>query len=345
MKQLIKFTIQQNKLIQVIQYSPDHAVQWDDFVRNHSRNGTLFHEQQFLSYHPEGKFQDASLIFESEGIILGVFPAAIIQNSKVISHPGSSCGGLIFRKECGLREVIEMTDALMRYFQEKEMEEIELRLAEPLFAWPLSDELSFSLWHRGFQLKSKEISTCIPFQENYHWLEWGRKKNIFDIRKAEKEGYQVTLDSDASIAWEIVNRNLDTRYQKTPTHSKEELIQLKELYPERIHPWVCRNAEGEEMACVICFEANSVAIHDFYIAQDYGKVKLNLMPFVFQKILEYYQAQKYHWFNFGISSRGDWIKWGILEFKERIGGRAQTRDTWKHSNLKIYQSIHESEQK
>ncbi len=323
-------------MIQILPYQPEYKSRWDDFVQNHSRNGTIFQEQGFLAYHPEGKFEDQSLIFLEEEVIIGVFPAATAAEKKIVSHPGSSSGGLVFAQKCGLREVLIMIDALLLHYKHLGMEEIEFRLTEPLFSWPVGDELTYALWHRGFNLKTKEISTCIPFEPNYDWMDWGRKKNIFDIRKAEKEGYQVKLESSTDLAWEIVNRNLDNRYQKAPTHSKSELSTLHSFFPNRVHPWVCKNPQGEELASVICLEANRNAIHDFYIAQDYGKVKLNLMPFVFYNILNHYQQSGYKWFNFGISSRADWIKWGILEFKERIGGRAQTRDTWNYSGISNY---------
>lgn len=328
-------------MITIRKYSAADQVNWDAFIREQSRNGTIFHEQKFLAYHPEGKFQDSSYLFEEEGKIIGVLPAALVNENQLVSHPGSSCGGLLFHTQCGLREVLSMVELLLRTCQSQRIETIQLRLAEPIFAWPVSDELSYALWHRGFELHAREISTCIPFDADYNWLNWGRKKNIFDIRKAEKEGFTVSIDPDTDTAWEIVNRNLDTRYQKSPTHTKAELTKLKDLYPDRIHPWVCRNAASEEVACVICFEGNKHTIHDFYISQDYTKVKLNLLPFVFQQLLEYYKESGYDWFNFGISSRADWIKWGILEFKERIGGRAVNRDTWQHNSVQQYTHLTE----
>lgn len=329
-------------MIQIRPYRPEDRETWDSFVREQSRNGTLFHEQRFLSYHPEGRFAEAGFIFEEEGRIIGVIPAAAKDGNSWISHPGSSCGGLIFEQKCGLREVLAMLELWIREAQARGIEKLEIRLAEDIFAWPVSGELSFALWHRGFTLKSREISTCIPFEADYNWLDWGRKKNIFDIRKAEKDGYTVQCDSDPTAAWHLVNQNLDTRYQKAPTHSLEEINSLHSLYPERIHPWVCRNADGVPVACVICFEANRFAIHDFYISQDYKLVKGNLLPFVFHHILQHYASKGYQWFNFGISSRADWIKWGILEFKERIGGRAVNRDTWELNGVQQYQPYTET---
>ena len=264
-------------MITIRKYNSEDQLSWDSFINNSSRNGTIFHERKFLSYHPENKFNDFSFIFETDKKIIGVLPAVIVEDSKIISHPGSSCGGLVFDTHCGLKDVLSMIDLFIVTCKDAHIVNIQIRLAEAIFAWPVSDELSYALWHRGFVLQSREISTCILLSDEYNWANWGRKRNLLYIRKAEKEGYNVNLDSDTDKAWEIVNRNLNSRYQKMPTHSKEELSKLKQLYPDSIHPWVCRNSGGEELACVICFRVNKHAIHVFYISQDYEKVETRLL--------------------------------------------------------------------
>ena len=95
--------------IQVKEYTEDHHKAWDEFIRTASRNGGIFQERDFLSYHPEGKFKDASLLFFEKGTLIAVFPAAIVSENgkeKVVSHPGSSCGGLIFQYSASLQQVL-----------------------------------------------------------------------------------------------------------------------------------------------------------------------------------------------------------------------------------------------
>jgi hypothetical protein len=327
-------------VIKVKAYQIEFQQEWDDFIQNHSRNGTIFQEQKFLSYHENGKFDDCSLMIYWEDTLMGVLPGAIIDR-KFISHPGSSAGGLVFRNKAGLREVIFMIDASLLYLQNKNIESVEFKLSESIFSWPTQDELSYALWHRGLTLLNREISTCIPLDDTFDWSQWGRKKNIFDIRKAEKDGFTVVNSKNISEAWHLINDNLDHRYQKRPTHTLQEITILSELYPERIDAWICYSPEGIAIATVVCFIANNNTVHDFYIAQNYEKVKVNLMPYVFHRILTNYKALGFKWFNFGISSRGNWIKWGILEFKERIGGRGINRDSWIFQNLESYNKYQE----
>ena len=60
--------------------TPISSKNWDSFVKN-SDNGTMFHEQVFLSYHEEGRFKDNSLYFTRNNNLFAVFPAIeIIKN-------------------------------------------------------------------------------------------------------------------------------------------------------------------------------------------------------------------------------------------------------------------------
>lgn len=164
----------------------------------------------------------------------------------------------------------------------------------------------------------------------------GRKKNPNSIRAAGNKGVVIERVSTAQESYALIEHNLSQRHSKKPTHSLEELEQLKQLYPDRLDFWVARY-EKECIATVVTLHVTERAIHDFYIAQDYAHAKLNVFPFLFYEMFQYYKENGFDWFNFGISSRGDWIKWGILEFKERMGGRATYRDVWELLELQNYE--------
>ena len=327
--------------IEVVRFSPDKTKEWDDFVKNHSRNGGLFTEQKFLSYHPEGRFADCSLMCYKDGKLNGVFPAAskVGEHGEkcIISHPGSSCGALVYAETAKTRDVLAMLEAVISYYKSEEAASLELRLAEPIFDMPSAEELTYLLWHRGFELKSKELASCVRLDEKKKWRSYGRKKNKTDINNLLRKGFTVAQTQEVSDIYPLIERNLEKRYNKKPTHSFEELKYLKEMYPERIHFWAV-SYEGKVVGTVVAFAVNDKAVHDFYIAQDYEFANYNLMPMLFYHIFESYLEQGYEWYNFGISSRGDLIKWGILEFKERMGGRATARESYILKDIQSYEN-------
>jgi hypothetical protein len=324
--------------MEIREYTNDYHQQWDQFIRNESRNGGIFQERDFLSYHPAGKFRDVSLLFFDESELIGVFPAAVISKDgkdKVVSHPGSSCGGLIYRHSATVRRVLEMLEKIIEHYGGKNFFSIEMRLAEPIFH-PIPDgELTYLLWHRGFSLKTQEISTCIKINEYKSWELLCRKRNLSYIRQQEKDGVFVKETDDITKVYPVIEMNLKIRYNRIPTHSQQELILLKKTYPERIHYWVAEK-DNKVLGILVLFDVTKTGVHSFYIAKNEEYENVKAMPLLFHKVFEHYHQRGYSWFNFGISSREQQIKWGILEFKETIGGRATARHIWCLDNLASY---------
>lgn len=325
--------------LRVETYRDEQEIAWDQFVRDESRNGGIFQERKFLAYHPKDRFKDCSLLFHMDNRLFGILPAARVigadGSDEVISHPGSTAGGLVFHRTAILREVLAMLESAISLYRADGAKRLEFRLAEPIFSHPSDGELAYVLWHRGFQLRTREVSSCVDLTSAQNWLSLGREKNPGTIRSLLRKGITAQRADDPSEVYRLIAENLDQRYQKRPTHSAEEFAEIKARYPDRIHYWVVR-VDGVAVATVVVFIVNHHAVHDFYIAQNYAYAKLNVMPLLFYTAFDYYRQAGFRWFNFGISSRGDWIKWGILEFKERMGGRATFRDVWSYEHLAAY---------
>jgi hypothetical protein len=319
-------------------YDPSYNERWDNFVINQSRNGTIFTERKFLSYHKNDKFKDKSLLFFDDNELKAVFPAAEMKSEGqigIVSHPGSSNGGVIYSRYAKTKDALEILELLIDYYKIERYDFIEIRLNEPIFDLPSSDEMRYLFWHRGFQIKTKELSSCVLLDDSSSWIEFGRKKNVTDINNLKRQGYNVTLTNSTEEVYSVIESNLLRRYNKKPTHSFSELEKLKTLYPHRIHYWKV-TYENNIAAAVVSFVANKIGVHDFYIAQSEDFKRINIMPLLFYNIFEYYKNEGFKWYNFGISSRSDWIKWGILEFKERMGGRASVRESLILKDLQNY---------
>lgn len=328
--------------IEVLPYHQDAADLWDDFVINHSRNGGIFQERRFLSYHPPDRFQDASVMISDGKGIIAVFPAVREtidgggENIALVSHPGSTAGGLIYSYDATTRDVLNQFDAMLGHYQKRGFCSIEIRLAESIFSYPTDGEITYLLWHRGFKLATREISSCVNLQQIEGWLDMvTQRKRRYMRNAAFKKGLIVEHTDSVEHIYHLIENNLATRFNKKPTHSLGELKDLCSRYPDRIHLWVVRK-DGVTIACAVIFIVNRHAVHDFYTHNDYSYAHLHAQPVLYNAMFQYYRHRGYKWFNIGISSRGDWIKWGILEFKEHVGARAVTRDVWTLDNLNNY---------
>ena len=89
--------------LSIQKYNKDNLQIWDDFVKNRSCNGTIFHTQNFLSYHPRNRFNDHSIFIYDSNTIAAVILVAQIEENKYYSHPGTSGGGFVIGKNYTLK--------------------------------------------------------------------------------------------------------------------------------------------------------------------------------------------------------------------------------------------------
>jgi hypothetical protein len=322
--------------LKVIPYIAEDKRAWDNFVQNHARNSTIFHEQRFLSYHGD-RFRDCSIMVchRKNNSILAVCPAALKEEDGqlgIISHPGSTYGGIIFRDELKTKALKEIVDVVIKYYSSiSEAKFFKIILPEEFHTGNSFGELPFLLWHRGFELASKEASIVIDL-ENIQACPNFRKttKQYIKSKKDERLGISHHLgetETEIERAYSLIKHNLNTRYQKDPTHSLKELLLLKRLYREGIKLFYSL-FEDKVIGTVVLFELNNNVTHTFYISQNYDYARINPLIGLFMLIFSYYAEKGFKFLNFGISSRGKWIKWGILDFKEQFGGKLLSRDTW-----------------
>jgi len=62
--------------LQIKRYQNNFRSQWEEFVTA-ANNGTVFHRQQFLDYHPKGRFENHHLVINDGNRIVAVIPALI----------------------------------------------------------------------------------------------------------------------------------------------------------------------------------------------------------------------------------------------------------------------------
>ena len=327
-------------MCQVVPYSGQYKDAWDDFVQNRSCNGNIFHEQQFLTYHRD-RFEDASiLIFDRQGgRILAVIPAALKRGDSkiaIVSHPGSSYGAVVFAEGIKLRLLKDVLNtAIEYYYKTYNTDYMQLTLQEEFHTTNSFEELVFLLWHRGFKIESKEAS-CVKDLSDALPASYGKTiKQYIKSKKDQRLGIShdvVDAPAEIETCYGLIAENLKNKYSKSPVHSLEELIDLKSRYGERVTVFGS-TFENRIIATVIVFVLDRYTVHDFYTSLDYEFGQMKPLFGLFDFIFNYYQQRGYKFFNFGISTRKYWIKWGILEFKEQFGTRILTRDIWKLDNL------------
>ena len=302
---------------------------WDNFVSS-ANNGTLFHTRRFLSYHPEGRFNDHSLEFYKKGKLVGVFPAAIVETENgrtLVSHPGASVGSFVVPEDLAFADAMEMVNQLVEYSKRENFDSIKLTQTPTIYSKRLSHYIDFALKKNNFQYTKREISSVLFLEKSIDEnLTKFKSTHRTAVRKAEKSGIVVKQTDDFSSFYKILKKNLSIRHNVTPTHSIDELMRLKDLFPDKIHLFGAF-VEHKMVAGVVNFIATENVVLAFYISHDEDYQEARPINLLFYKIFEWAITQKYSVFDFGIFTVNEEPNMGLARFKENFGASGQFRDT------------------
>ncbi len=302
---------------------------WDNFVSS-ANNGTLFHTRRFLNYHHEGRFNDHSLEFYKKGKLVGVFPAALIETGnkrQLVSHPGASVGSFVVPEDLAFADALEMVEQLVDYSKRENLDGIKLTQTPTIYSKRLSHYIDFALQKNGFLYSKREISSILFLEKSIDEnLSKFKSTHRTAARKAEKSGVVVKETDDFASFYEILKKNLSIRHDVKPTHSLDELLHLKELFPDKINLFGAY-IEGEMVAGVINFIATENVVLAFYISHNEDFQEVRPINLLFYKIFEWAIQKKYNVFDFGIFTVNEEPNMGLARFKENFGASGQFRDT------------------
>ena len=319
-----------DEIMIIEKYKSSLEAEWDNFLSSNNSSSTLFHEMKFLSYHKD-KFEDSSVIIRNNNKeIVGVFPSAFLNNN-IISHPGSSYGGFIFNPNLSLNEIFEYIDGTIDfYFNNYDFKKIEVISPEKIIIQNHTDSIDFLLHKKGFQLSDMQISTVIVLKDFKDFKNFrSRTKRYIKSGKINDESYnyiQLKTKSQKLMAYKLVEKNLLSNYGKEPAHSFSELIMLENLYPNKIL-FFGGFKNNEMKVSQIIFKINKKTNHIFYMAKSLERdpvIDIGLINFVVNE----FENDGSKLLNFGISSRGNEIKWNIHNYKEQFSKNLHSRNVW-----------------
>jgi hypothetical protein len=316
--------------VEIVRYKEHHAEEWERFVWA-ANNGTIFHTRRFLSYHPPARFEDHSLLFHKRGKLLALLPAVRIDrgNSNVLSsHCGASYGGFVVKPDLSIRDAFMLVDALLDYARSQRFDVLELTHPPQVYWEKPSNYIDFALFQRNFVYKKREISSVVPLNfPPERVLETFSAESRRAVRRALKLGVLVRRCDDYEDFYQILQKNLKMRHNVRPTHTVEELIRLKGLFPERIH-LVAAFVMERMVAGVVLFYCNSRSNLAFYISHNEEYQQYRPVNLLFYEIFQDSIREGFRWFDFGIFTVNMEPNWGLGHFKEGFGAQGVFRDTF-----------------
>jgi len=304
--------------------------EWDAFV-NASDNGTMFHQRLFLSYHPAEKFRDASLVLKKNNKIITLFPALIVtkDGKKILSsHSGASYGGFVYNSNLNFQEAFELVDVLQKFAKEQKCDAIQLTLPPIIYLSKYSNYIDFALIKNGFTYLKREVSSVVQLDvPKDELLATYRAEARTAVKKSVKQGVEIVECDQFSEYYDILKKNLKMRHNVNPTHTLEELLKIKKLYPAKVRLWGAF-VNGKIIAGVCNFSANNKVVLAFYISHDEEYQEYRAVNLLFYEIMKRSQDEGFKFLDFGIFTVNMDPNWGLGRFKENFGARGIFRDTF-----------------
>jgi hypothetical protein len=251
--------------LQVRPYSEKDRERWDDLV-DRSRSGTFMHRRGFLETVAQGVV-DRSLLVVRAGRLVGVLPAAEHPSDPHIleSHP-SSGGGLLHDPGLPLPALLAAFTAVAEHCYHEGFDTLRYKsLPGPYHRQP-SQADTYALFRLGAALARCELASFVDTGSPRDIARHRRRH----LRRAQRAGLEV-LEEERYLRefWTVLEDRLAGSHRATPQHRLEEVIALRQLFPQQVSCVVARDA-GRVVAGAVVFRTGQVDQTPYLAADDRG---------------------------------------------------------------------------
>lgn len=309
-------------MLYVEKYQPDNKKLWDEYILS-SKNGHFMFCRDYMEYHSD-RFEDLSLIFFDEKKRITALLPANLSGDVCYSHQGLTFGGLIISDKTSTQDVMDVFQSLIIYLKNNQVIKFIYKGIPFFYSALSSQEDLYALHLNGARIKRRDVASVINLDLVPRYSK-GRK---WSVNKSKKEKIKIIESSDYVLFWDLLNNTLRNNHDARPVHSIDEIILLKDRFPENIKLYVAKKNE-EIIAGTIIFENNGVA-HTQYIANSDKGREIGAIDGVIDHLIQN-KYQSFRFFSFGISTEnnGEVLNAGLIAQKEGFGARAVVHDFYE----------------
>ena len=309
-------------MLEIIKYTNAYKEQWDEFVIK-SKNGTFLFQRDYMDYHSD-RFTDASYLLFRNGKIEGILPGNI-QDNKYYSHQGLTYGGWITSAKLSAVELIEAFQLLNNELLSVGVKEIIYKPVPLIYHQIPSQEDIYALFLNKAEKISCHISSTIYQNSKLRFIE-SRKSGI---RKAIREGVQVSESKDFMSFWEILRNNLVNKFNTKPVHLLNEIELLASRFPSNIKLFIA-SQNGKPLAGSVIYVMKNIVHVQYISANKIGK-EFGALDLLFD-ILINKEFATIPIFDFGQSTEqmGNYLNDNLIFQKEGFGGRGIVYETYRY---------------
>lgn len=290
---------------------------------------SIFHDPDFLSYH-KNKFNEYHIgIFKGEELF-GILPLAIVENEsgKVAKSPyGASYGGFIFKGILNYTDSKEIIKKFIDYTKNINIGSIIMTPSLPVYHKAYSDTFIFAMLEQGFNAINSDITSIVDLNSNNLENEvfTSRARNM--ARKARKTNVKFEINCDIDDFWILMEKTFQ-KHGTNPTHTKEELAFLQNMFPDDIY-FNIAYIDSTPVAGMGVFNINELCSMSFYLCSDSEFQNTQALTLVVYESILAAQSKGFRYFDFGTSSVNMIGRENIFRFKESFGAIGEFRHTYK----------------
>ncbi len=326
-----------SKEIEIIRYSTEYSQKWDNFVEK-SANGTFLQSRKFLSYHPEKRFEDYSLLFMKGGNIIAVLPANIVNKKVLISHQGSTFGGIVTAKQyMKIAYLDSIFSELEIYLKEHKIYEVLFKTPGKIYQKHETELLDYYYFMNGYTV-SQEVGYYIQFS-NYKddVIENFSASRRRDYRYSLKNGFifkKLETKEQLEDFYKVLCDNY-LKFDKKPVHTFDELLNFKFSRLPDNTDFYGVYLDKELIAGGMVFKFDDQVFHTQYLAVKQNKTNIFANEFLYKSLIEEARAEGFEYLSFGTSTfeSGRILNRPLAQYKEGFG-------TNEYVNRTYYKILH-----
>jgi hypothetical protein len=309
-------------MFEIVRYTPERAGEWNAFVAE-SKNGTFLFDRNYMDYHSD-RFADHSLMFFYKENIYALLPAHQ-QDDSLMTHMGLTYGGLIMSSKCTVAMVMTLFDELNDYLRHHGIRHVLYKCVPWIYHRMPAEEDLYAMFRKcNPRLVARDFGSVIPQGNTIRWERIRRRA----LKRAVEAGITVEQSNDYAAFWQVLSDNLMQKYGVKPVHTLEEMLLLRDRFPENIVLW---NAvkDSQVVAGIVVYITPQVVHAQYSSATPEGK-RLGAIDAIYDRIINHEYAG-YPYFDFGRSTedRGSYLNEELIFQKEGFGARGMCWDWYE----------------
>ena len=311
-------------MFEIVRYTADRQSEWNEFL-THSKNGTFLFDRRYMDYHAD-RFADHSLMVYDRGRLCALLPANDDGQGGWRSHQGLTYGGLVMDEKCRAAMVVDIFAQLNCYLRQAGFRHVVYKHVPWVYCCLPAEEDLFALFNVCHAtIRSRDVASVVMLDRRLPFSNLRRR----GMKKALTAHLQVEETVQFRPFWQLLEDNLQSRFNARPVHTLQEIELLHSRLPEHIRLFVVTGG-GMLVGGTVLYVSGQTVKTQYISANEEGK-RTGALDLLFHELLQRFAVENMRYFDFGTSNlvSNDDLNAPLIFQKEGFGGRAVCYDTYE----------------